>query len=148
MTAMRLVLTACALLALSGCMFFGSDGPLVDSRGRVIGINTAVIALAQGLGFAIPANTAKWVVGELISHGRVRRRSLGITATVAAIECTHGDEQQELLKVLGENGHQEHGISSFSAALMLKKSTSVVNSMLYLLQEDGEIERVNISPPA
>ena len=62
-----------------------SGGPLVDSHGRVIGINTAIIALAQGLGFAIPATTAKWVVGELITHGRVRRPYLGIAATVVAI---------------------------------------------------------------
>lgn len=62
-----------------------SGGPLVDSRGRVIGINTAIIALAQGLGFAIPANTAKWVIGELITRGNVRRPFLGITATVAVV---------------------------------------------------------------
>ena len=62
-----------------------SGGPLVDSHGRVIGINTAIIALAQGLGFAIPANTAKWVVGELISRGHVRRPFLGITATVTPL---------------------------------------------------------------
>jgi S1-C subfamily serine protease len=62
-----------------------SGGPLVDSRGRVVGINTAIIAFAQGLGFAIPANTAKWVVGEVLSHGKVRRRQLGITATVTAL---------------------------------------------------------------
>lgn len=57
-----------------------SGGPLLDSRGRVIGINTAIIAAAQGIGFAIPANTAKWVVSHLISHGRVRRSYLGIHA--------------------------------------------------------------------
>jgi S1-C subfamily serine protease len=62
-----------------------SGGPLVDSRRRVVGINTAVIATAQGLGFAIPANTAKWVAGELVAHGRVRRPTLGITATVVAL---------------------------------------------------------------
>jgi S1-C subfamily serine protease len=62
-----------------------SGGPLVDSRGRVVGINTAIIALAQGLGFAVPGSTAKWVTGELISHGKVRRLSLGVTATVTAI---------------------------------------------------------------
>jgi S1-C subfamily serine protease len=62
-----------------------SGGPLVDSRGRVVGINTAIIAMAQGLGFAVPANTAKWVVGEIMSHGRVRRRQLGIAATVAPL---------------------------------------------------------------
>jgi S1-C subfamily serine protease len=58
-----------------------SGGPLVDSRGRVVGINTAIIALAQGLGFAVPANTAKWAIGELMAHGRVRRLSLGVTAS-------------------------------------------------------------------
>ncbi len=62
-----------------------SGGPLVDSRGRVVGINTAVIALAQGLGFAIPSNTASWVAGEILSHGKVRRLSLGITVTVAPL---------------------------------------------------------------
>ena len=62
-----------------------SGGPLVDSRGRVVGINTAIIAMAQGLGFAIPATTARWVVGELLAHGRVRRLSLGISVTLAPI---------------------------------------------------------------
>lgn len=62
-----------------------SGGPLVDSRGRVIGINTAIIALTQGLGFAVPSATAHWVVGEFVGHGRVRRRQLGITATVAKL---------------------------------------------------------------
>jgi S1-C subfamily serine protease len=55
-----------------------SGGPLVDSRGRVVGINTAIIALAQGIGFAIPANTARWVVSQLLLHGRVRRAFLGL----------------------------------------------------------------------
>ncbi len=57
-----------------------SGGPLVDSRGRVVGINTAIIAMAQGIGFAVPANTARWVVGELLTHGHVRRPYLGISA--------------------------------------------------------------------
>jgi S1-C subfamily serine protease len=62
-----------------------SGGPLVDSRCRVVGINTAIIAMAQGLGFAVPGTTARWVVGELLTHGRVRRLSLGITVTLAPI---------------------------------------------------------------
>jgi len=57
-----------------------SGGPLVDSRGRVIGINTAMIYMAQGLSFAVPINTARWVVSELVMHGRVRRAYLGIGA--------------------------------------------------------------------
>jgi S1-C subfamily serine protease len=62
-----------------------SGGPLVDSRGFVIGINTAIIAMAQGLGFAIPSKTAEWVLQEILSHGRVRRRQLGIVAQVTRL---------------------------------------------------------------
>jgi S1-C subfamily serine protease len=57
-----------------------SGGPLVDSRGLIAGINTAIIMMAQGIGFSIPSNTAKWVVSQLLSYGRVRRGYLGITA--------------------------------------------------------------------
>ena len=57
-----------------------SGGPLVDSTGKVVGINTAIIALAQGIGFSIPANTAKWVVSQILTRGRVRRGSLDIAA--------------------------------------------------------------------
>jgi S1-C subfamily serine protease len=62
-----------------------SGGPLLDSRGRVIGVNTAIVAMAQGLGFAVPAKIAQWVLSELLTHGRVRRLSLGITATVTPL---------------------------------------------------------------
>lgn len=62
-----------------------SGGPLVDSKSRVVGINTAIIAMAQGLGFAVPATTARWVVGELLAHGRVRRLSLGVTVAIAPV---------------------------------------------------------------
>jgi S1-C subfamily serine protease len=55
-----------------------SGGPLVDSRGRVIGINTAIILGAQGISFSVPIDTATWVVGELLTSGRVRRGWLGI----------------------------------------------------------------------
>src|SRR5436189_1999502 len=62
-----------------------SGGPLVDSRGRVVGVNTAIIAFAQGLGFAVPANTARWIAGELLGHGRVRRLALGIHGTIVLV---------------------------------------------------------------
>src|SRR3954466_9298255 len=62
-----------------------SGGPLVDSRGLVVGINTAIIAMAQGLGFAIPSNTAEWVLQEILAHGGVRRRQLGIVANVTRV---------------------------------------------------------------
>ncbi len=57
-----------------------SGGPLVDARGRVAGINTAIIARAQGIGFAVPAATAQWVLTEILTQGRVRRAWLGVSA--------------------------------------------------------------------
>jgi S1-C subfamily serine protease len=57
-----------------------SGGPLVDVRGAVAGINTAMIPRAQGLGFAIPAQTASWVAATLIRDGQVRRPYFGIAA--------------------------------------------------------------------
>ncbi len=62
-----------------------SGGPLVDSRGRVVGVNTAIIAFAQGIGFAVPSNTVQWVTGEFLQHGRVRRRQLGIAGSVVPL---------------------------------------------------------------
>lgn len=56
-----------------------SGGPLVDSQGRVVGINTAIIAMAQGIGFSVPAATAQWVLTEILTQGRVRRAYLGIS---------------------------------------------------------------------
>jgi S1-C subfamily serine protease len=55
-----------------------SGGPLVDSRGKVVGINTAMILGAQAISFSVPIDTAKWVLGELMTVGRVRRGWLGI----------------------------------------------------------------------
>ena len=57
-----------------------SGGPLVSSHGEVVGINTAVIMGAQGICFAVAANTASFVLGELVRHGRVRRAHIGIAA--------------------------------------------------------------------
>jgi S1-C subfamily serine protease len=57
-----------------------SGGPLLDSAGRVIGMNTAAIPSAQGLAFAVAINTVEWVASEIMRHGRVRRGRLGIAA--------------------------------------------------------------------
>jgi S1-C subfamily serine protease len=76
-----------------------SGGPLVDSRGRLVGINTAIIAFTQGLGFAVPSRTAQWVIGELLAHGRVRRLALGITVTVTPLSR----RQIRQLDLLGES---------------------------------------------
>jgi S1-C subfamily serine protease len=62
-----------------------SGGPLVSSRGEVVGVNTAVIMGAQGICFAVASNTANFVLGELVRHGRVRRAFIGIAAQQIAI---------------------------------------------------------------
>jgi S1-C subfamily serine protease len=62
-----------------------SGGPLASSRGEVIGINTAVIMGAQGICFAVASNTASFVLGELVRHGRVRRAFIGIAAQQIAL---------------------------------------------------------------
>ena len=56
-----------------------SGGPLADLEGRVIGINTAMIPFAQGVGFAIPSDTIKRIVDQISKHGRVVRPWLGIS---------------------------------------------------------------------
>ncbi len=55
-----------------------SGGPLINIYGEVIGINTAIVASGQGLGFAIPINLAKWVMDQILEHGRVVRGWLGV----------------------------------------------------------------------
>jgi serine protease Do len=69
-----------------------SGGPLLDSSGRVIGINTAMLAGATGLGFAIPINLANEVVTQILTTGRVRRTYLGIVP---------GDISPELARQFG-----------------------------------------------
>ncbi len=62
-----------------------SGGPLVDSRAQVIGVNTATIMGAQGLCFAVAANTALFVATEILRHGLVRRSHLGVGAQTVGI---------------------------------------------------------------
>ncbi len=62
-----------------------SGGPLVSSAGEVIGINTATIMGAQGICFSVASNSASYVLGQILQHGRVRRARLGIAGDQVAL---------------------------------------------------------------
>jgi S1-C subfamily serine protease len=127
-----------------------SGGPLVDSRGRVVGINTAIIAMAQGLGFAVPATTARWVVAELMSHGRVQRLSLGIVAAVVALPRRLvreldllADQAVEVMETRDGGAAAKAGIQAgdliVAAAGRIVASTDDLHRVLAALPANGEV---------
>ena len=140
-----------------------SGGPLVDSRGRVIGINTAIIHPAQGICFAIPINIAKHILPQLMQHGRVTRGYLGLHGRVVPIprhlvrrfELTqsHG---VEVLDVVQGSPADDAGLQPEDVVLSLgEQLTTNVDDLhkllmqmpvgipapLVLLREDRRLER-------
>jgi S1-C subfamily serine protease len=81
-----------------------SGGPLVDSQGHVVGVNTAISAQGQAIGLAVPVNTAKWVVGELMTRGHVRRLQLGIGACLSLVgglfRAKFGGQSESVVEVV------------------------------------------------
>ena len=81
-----------------------SGGPLLDSRGQVIGVNTAIIRGAQAISFAIAIDTVKWVIPQLLRHGRIRRGYLGLAGQTVAIDrrvvLHHGLAQSHGVRVV------------------------------------------------
>jgi S1-C subfamily serine protease len=82
-----------------------SGGPLLDSRGAVVGVNTAIIRGAQSISFAVAIDIASWVVPQLLRHGRVRRAYLGVLGATAPLDrrIVRGFElaQQQAVRVSG-----------------------------------------------
>lgn len=89
-----------------------SGGPLLDADGRVIGINTAIVLGGQGVCFAVPSNTASFVIRQVLAHGRVRRARLG----VAAEEITLPAERARELELTAARGIVVRAIESGSPA--------------------------------
>jgi len=81
-----------------------SGGPLLNANGEVIGINTAIIQNAQGLGFAIPVNAARDIAEELIAKGKVDHQYLGIQMTAITPELKQELKSQKNLDVVSESG--------------------------------------------
>ena len=73
-----------------------SGGPLLDAEGRVVGVTTAMLPWARGIGFAVPATTATWVAAVLIQRGEVRRPFLGIAARGEELEPAVANEAGHL----------------------------------------------------
>lgn len=69
-----------------------SGGPLLDADGRVIGINTAIVLGGQGVCFAVPSNTASFVIRQVLAHGRVRRARLGVAAEEVVLPAERARE--------------------------------------------------------
>lgn len=131
-----------------------SGGPLVDVRGRVIGINTAVSSLGHGIGFAIPSNMVKKVVSDLKKYGKVRRPWLGIAGRniLSREDIQYSDnigvygvlianliidgpahaaglEIGDLIMKLGKK--KVHDLNELQRILMTYKSTQMVSVKLY-----------------
>jgi len=69
-----------------------SGGPLLDAHGTAVGITTAVIPMARGIGFAIPAHTVSWVVAMLLKQGRIERPRIGVGARGVELPPTRAAE--------------------------------------------------------
>lgn len=124
-----------------------SGGPLVDTAGRVIGVNTAVVGAAQGLAFAVAVNTARLVAGKLIRDGRVRRSRLGLVVqqvdVPARLVHRHGlDVPRALLVLAVEAGGpaERAGIQRGDLLLDLAGTRLTGNDVLLALLTEDRID--------
>jgi S1-C subfamily serine protease len=90
-----------------------SGGPLLDSAGRLIGVNTAIVSPSggyAGVGFAIPVDTVNWVVPQLIAYGKVRRPDLGVDLAADHIVRRSGITGGVVIGVVPGSGAEKAGI--------------------------------------
>jgi S1-C subfamily serine protease len=128
-----------------------SGGPLVDSRGRVVGVNTAIIAFAQGIGFAVPSSTARWVISEVLQHGKVQRRQLGIRARVVPLPRhlvreldLFSDQAIEVMEVVASSVAEAAGIREGDVIVAINDriiaSVDDVHRLLVALPKSAPLE--------
>jgi S1-C subfamily serine protease len=130
-----------------------SGGPLVDSRGRVMGINTAVIRGAQGICFSVAANTALYVLTQVLQHGRVRRASLGIEGAATPIPRHlarfSGIEQAagvRVLSVIKDGPAEAAGIQSGDLLIAIDGAPVLgIDDLLRLLNHERVAQSVKVS---
>jgi len=132
----------------------GNSGcPLVDSRGRVIGINTAVIRGAQGICFSVAANTALYVLAQVLQHGRVRRASLGIEGATTPIPRHvarfSGVEQAagvRVLKTIKDGPAEAAGLQSGDLLIAIDDAPMLgIDDLLRLLNHERVNQSVRVS---
>src|SRR5689334_12515913 len=144
-----------------------SGGPLVSSRGEVIGINTAVIMGAQNICFAVASNTAQFVLSEIIRHGYVRRAYIGVSAQTVPVPRRHAvaagidNRMGALLMGLEQDGPANRaGLLSGDVVVQLDgKPVSGVDDLIRLLDRDrinrsvevevlrlGRVRMFNVTP--
>jgi len=125
-----------------------SGGPLLDASGTVLGINTAIIPWAQGIGFAIPSVTASWVASVLIRSGEIRRPFLGIAARSEELlpALSRGAGQLRAVRILEiSSGSPAHAAGLKKGDFLLAangKSIASVDDLqrVLVLSGPGEVE--------
>ena len=129
-----------------------SGGPLVDSRGAIVGINTAIIQFAQGICFAIPVNTVRWVVSLLIREGKVTRGYLGISGQTVPLPVQviryfglQSNSGVHVMSVAPDSPAEEAGLKEGDIIISLgKDQVSGVDDIHRLLTSDVIGRNMNI----
>jgi S1-C subfamily serine protease len=129
-----------------------SGGPLVDSNGMVIGINTAIIQFAQGICFAIPVNTVRWVVSMLLREGKVIRGYLGISGQTVPLPVKvtryFNLEQKSGVQVMGvETGGPAYiaGVKESDVIILIDgKAISSIDDVHRLLGRESIGKRLEV----
>ena len=120
-----------------------SGGPLVDSAGRVLGVNTAMVSRTQAIGFAIPVATAAWVVGEILARGRVRRAWIGVAAQTRVLDRRlarfHDLVQRSAVEILSVSKRSPAAAAGLAEGDLLlrfdQREISTIDSLQALLRD-------------